>query len=151
MLEHKDIDQVIAQTMEKRGWIDLPAQGMSMYPFIKEGDICRFVRVDASRMKKGDILLFRARHGHLIAHRLSRIVMNNQQPHYLCKGDTNVMYDEWISQDQIIGRLIWKNRNGRLIQMTNLASSTWSWAIGTLPQLSRLVQFYVVRSKLAKS
>lgn len=150
LLGHKDIDQIIALTMEKQGWIDLPAQGMSMYPFIIEGDICRFVRIEASCMKKGDILLFRAKHDHLIAHRLSQIVMN-EHPHYQCKGDTNVTYDEWIAQDQIIGRLIWINRHGRRIQMTNLASRTWSWAIRTLPLLSRLVQFYLVRSQLAKS
>ncbi|OAS17224.1 signal peptidase I [Paenibacillus oryzisoli] len=150
MLDDKGIDQIIVRTIEKKGWIDLPAQGMSMYPFIIKGDICRFVRIEASVMKVGDVLLFRAKHGHLIAHRLTQTVMNNQQPHYLCKGDTNVTHDEWIAQDQIIGTLIWINRHGRLIRMTNLASRMWSWAIRSLPLLSRLVQC-LVRSQLAKS
>ncbi|WP_167052019.1 S24/S26 family peptidase [Paenibacillus aceris] len=116
-----------------------------MYPFIKKGDICRFVLTETERIKKGDIILFRTSNGNFVAHRFCRLVTRSQQLHYLCKGDTNLAHDEVIALDQVIGKLTWIERNGRIIHVTDLAAYVWGRVVLTFPLTSLLLRFYLNR------
>ncbi len=142
---HKEFLQLITQVMEKRGWIELPAQGTSMYPFIRKGDICRFVSTEAANIKKGDIILFRTPHGGLVAHRFCRWVTRDRQQQYLCKGDSNLAHDEAIALDQMIGKMTWILRNGRTIYVKDLAAYVWGQMVIAFPMISRLLRVYLNR------
>jgi signal peptidase len=133
---NKDTLYLITQVMNNRGWIDLPAQGTSMYPFIKKGDICRFISCKASNIKKGDIILYRTDSGSLVAHRFYKLKHNNQQIQYIFKGDTNLGYDEPVNQDQILGKL-----------MTDFSAHIWSQIIITFPILSKILRVYLNRKE----
>ncbi|WP_171683084.1 signal peptidase I [Paenibacillus planticolens] len=129
--------------MAKRGWIELPARGTSMYPFIKRGDICRFVLTEAGHVKKGDILLFQASSGKLVAHRFCRLVRRNKQLYFLCKGDANLAHDEVIAMDQMIGKMTLLERNGRIIHATDMTAYVWGQIVLTIPVTSRLLRLYL--------
>ncbi|WP_261302592.1 signal peptidase I [Paenibacillus andongensis] len=145
---HKEFVQMVSHVMEKRGWIELPAEGTSMYPFIKKGDICRFVLAEAGNLRKGDIILFRTSHGSLVAHRFCRTLTRNLQLHFLCKGDTNLAHDEVIRMDQMIGKMSWIERNGRIIKVTDPAYYVWGQLILTFPLISLLLRVYLNRRKI---
>jgi signal peptidase I len=144
---HKESFQLLIRVMRRRGWIELPARGTSMYPFIQKGDICRFIVTKAESIKKGDILLFRTSSGNLVAHRFCRMVTRNQQLHYLCKGDTNLKHDEAISLDQMIGKLTRIERNRRIIHATDLFAFVWGRTVLTFPMIALLLRFYLNRKE----
>ncbi|MEC0228003.1 S24/S26 family peptidase [Paenibacillus alba] len=142
--------QLVTQLMEKRGWIELPARGTSMYPLIKQGDICRFVPTEAAHIRKGDILLFHVPLGNLVAHRFAQCVKKNHQQ-YLCKGDTNLAYDEAIAWDQIIGRMTWIQREERIIHVTELAVHLWGRLVLAVPLISLCLRMYLNRREGIKA
>ncbi|NRF90548.1 signal peptidase I [Paenibacillus frigoriresistens] len=142
---HKEFVQIITHAINKRGWIELPARGTSMYPFIKKGDICRFVSTLPANLKKGDVILFHTPHGNLVAHRFCRLVTRNEQLHYLCKGDANLAYDEAIAQEQLIGKMTWIRRNGRIIHVSSLPSYVWGQIVLAFPMISQLLRGYLNR------
>ncbi|WKB35476.1 hypothetical protein QS257_18385 [Terrilactibacillus sp. S3-3] len=70
---------LIQRTVEKNGRIELPAHGQSMYPFIRKDDLCTFAACPASSLKQGDIALYIAKNGRLIAHRFIRPIFQVHQ------------------------------------------------------------------------
>ncbi|BFT75294.1 signal peptidase I [Paenibacillus sp. P36] len=147
MLFPKESIQLLTRVLAKNGWIELPARGTSMYPFIKKGDICRFSVTTTESIKKGDVLLFRTLGGNLVAHRFCRMVTRNKQLYYLCKGDTNLKHDEAIGLDQLIGKLTWIERKRRIIHTTDLYAHVWGRIILTFPMIALLLRFYLNRKE----
>lgn len=143
----KESIQLLIRVMSRRGWIELPARGTSMYPFIKKGDVCRFIVTNTDNIKKGDILLFRTLGGNLVAHRYCRMVTRNQQLYYLCKGDTNLKHDEAIGLDQMIGKLTWIERNRRIIHTTDRFANIWGRIVLKFPMIALLLRFYLNRKE----
>jgi signal peptidase len=147
LLFNKETLQLLTHVIQKNGWIELPAQGTSMYPFIKKGDICRFIPCETSSIKKGDIILYRTSSGSLVAHRYYQSKSINHQMQYLFKGDTNLGSDEAIAHDQIIGKLTWIHRNKTIIHVTDVTAHAWSKLILTFPILSLLLRIYLNRKE----
>ena len=123
--------------IEKRGWIDIPASGKSMYPLIKEGDICRFVPIDSKeKLTRNDIILFLADQGQLIGHRFSHQYID-KKVYYIFKGDTNMLPDSPVEESQLIGKLTSiKKGHFRLVQ-TGMIARLWSVVCFTFPMLPR--------------
>lgn len=139
--------QLISNTIEKKGRIDLPAQGNSMFPIIREGDICRFVFCDSSLLKKGDIVLFQALTGHLVAHRLYQLKSINNEPYYVFKGDTNFGHDEPVREAQLIGKLTLIQKGKTILHVTDLVANVWSHMILASPVPSLLLRLYLNRKE----
>jgi signal peptidase len=139
---------LIKEVIQKRGWIDLPADGTSMYPLIKKGNICRFVSCKTSTMKKGDIILFQTENGTLVAHRFLKSHYNSNQVEYLFKGDTNLGLDEPIKDEKIIGRLVLINKGKMNVKVTNLYAFAWCKVILFFPILSALLRNYINKKEL---
>ena len=66
----RDVADVLAAALRESGRLELAADGRSMYPLIRPGDACRFAPCDASELRKGDVALYYAETGRLVAHRL---------------------------------------------------------------------------------
>lgn len=102
----------IKYLLQKQGWVDIPSSGVSMYPLIKEGDICRFIPLGSKELKKGDVVLFVSNQGQLIGHRYYENFVENGVLYYVCKGDTNISVDSPVLTSQLIGKLVCiKKRN----------------------------------------
>ncbi|MEX2461055.1 MAG: signal peptidase I [Paenibacillaceae bacterium] len=137
--------QLIFNVMEQYGGIDLPAQGNSMFPYIREGDICRFNFCDGLPLKRGDIVLFHSSSEHLIAHRLYQLKSIDNQLYYVFKGDTNFGLDEPVREDQLIGKLICVQKGKIVLLEAGLTAKVWSKMILTLPVLTLLLRMYLNR------
>ncbi|MDD9266542.1 signal peptidase I [Paenibacillus sp. GCM10023248] len=143
----KESIQLIARVIRKQGWIELPARGTSMYPWIKKGDVCRFVDAEAANIRKGDILLYHTPYGSMVAHRFCRLETGKQdrEHRYVCKGDSNLAADEPITRDQLLGKMVWTERNGRIIPATGLVAAIWGRTILAVPLFSLFVRMYLNR------
>ncbi|WP_159434206.1 hypothetical protein [Domibacillus mangrovi] len=114
-----------------------------MYPLIRKGDICRFVPCERSMIKKGDIILFQASGGGLVAHRLLKTISNHNQVDYLFKGDTNLGLDEPVSYEKIVGKLTSIQKGKRAIEATNVSVFLWCRLILFCPFMSVLLRTYL--------
>ncbi|PLR68720.1 S24/S26 family peptidase [Bacillus sp. PAMC26568] len=132
---------LLKATIEKHGWIDLPAEGFSMYPFIQKGEICRFTKFNDNALKKGDILLFHTKLGQLIAHRFYRV----DKGQLLLKGDTNECLDEPVLPSQVIGYLESVQKQKQMMSMHKPFASLLSKVIVGFPFSARLFRYYLRR------
>ncbi|QOR65458.1 signal peptidase I [Cytobacillus suaedae] len=137
----------LKQFIEKNGFIELPAEGKSMYPFIKTGAICRFVLCESSSIKKGDIILFQTTNGKLVAHRFLKDEQINGRQMYVFKGDTNIRIDDPVSEQQIIGKLVIVSNKRLKIKVNNPISILWSMIIINFPSVSVLLRHYLYRNE----
>jgi signal peptidase I len=90
-----------------------------MYPTICDGDLITVEPKKPSDVYVGDIILYHHENG-VVAHR----VINMQEPQssvpstqhlFLCRGDAAIKYDNPIRADQILGKVVSIQRNGRRI------------------------------------
>ncbi|MGM0874194.1 MAG: signal peptidase I [Bacillota bacterium] len=138
----KDTIALLIQTMKRYGWMDLPTNGTSMYPFIKKGNICSFVEFKGGNVKKGDVLLYHSSSGQLIAHRFLRVKETSNQIEYELKGDLNLQVDETIREEQIIGILTTINCDKKTIYTDDFTAMIWSYIISTFPNISKILRAY---------
>jgi len=140
--QHAKIE-LLKKSIKNKGSLTLPSFGYSMYPFIKEHDVCTFVPCEIQTLNKGDVVLFYTDEGNLTAHRFleKKQVLNKTQ--FLFKGDTNLLPDLPVFQDQIIGKLEQINRNGKISFVHDLSAKVWAYVIFTFPILSKILRKYV--------
>ena len=136
---------IVREVLLKRGWIDLPSCGTSMYPLIKEGDICRFSSCNSSELKNMDIILFYTPSNCFVAHRLIRI----DKTRYFCKGDGNLGFDPPIDQRCILGKLTSIKRNDKKIDSNNLSFRVWGHFVQAVPVISTFIRMYLKRKTSA--
>jgi signal peptidase len=136
---------LLKEVIRKQGWVELPAEGTSMFPLIKQGNICRFDSCEAMKLKKGEIILFHTLSGGLVAHRLLSIESINEQVTYVLKGDTNFGADEPVGQEQLIGKLASINKGKYRIKLPSLSVHVWSRLIVAFPVLTVFLRAYLNR------
>lgn len=90
--------------------IKIKPQGYSMYPlFIPGRDEALIEQVPISQLKRGDVVLYRRRHGILVLHRICQITRAG----FYMVGDNQYETEGPLTSDQIHGKLIGFVRNGR--------------------------------------
>ena len=92
------------------------AHGRSMFPTIRDGDILHVVPITGSRLKIGDIVLFR-KGAEFKAHRI--VGRNGVQ--FITRGDAGVDSDGGIASSQILGKVI-ARQPASFGEMASLAS-----------------------------
>jgi signal peptidase I len=143
MLIDQTTFELLKSTINKDGWLELPAYGNSMFPFIQEGNICRFIPFDPHLIKKGDVILFISKTGQLIAHRYIVDQIKNNKRVYLFKGDTNLGIDVMIEQSQILGKLELIKKQHFTYTPNNFISVLWGKLILAIPVLSGILRKYL--------
>lgn len=132
---------LVASRLKRHGWVEIPALGASMYPFIRSGDICRFCAApNPSEIRVGDILLYPAGNGHLIGHRVVSVVRGAKQAgdyHFVCKGDSNRASDPLVPASLVLGRLLHVRKSRLRVSMKGCTARLWT--------------FWILRSKLLAS
>ena len=76
------------------------AQGRSMWPWIKAGDLVRIVPIDGP-LRRGDVVLIERSPGDVLLHRL----MEHQEGQLRLQGDHRNQDDGWFDRSQAIGKL----------------------------------------------
>ncbi|MFC3884799.1 hypothetical protein ACFOU2_15520 [Bacillus songklensis] len=140
----------IKSLLKKKGWIEIPSSGVSMYPLIKQGDICRFIPLDSkSKLKKSEIILFVCEDGRLIGHRYYRTFVENGVSYYVFKGDTNVFPDPPVEGSQLIGKLVLIKKKKFRINPQGSFSQLWGSIVFAFPLVPRYCKKYLsLKSRL---
>jgi signal peptidase I len=107
------------------------APGYSMHPTILHEDVITVEPVDASAVKVGDIILYRDQQS-LIAHRVVKIENKSDihtdsqssaltpQSCFILRGDARPISDNPITAEQILGKVVSVERNGRCLNPYSL-------------------------------
>lgn len=85
--------------------IRFTANGSSMLPLIKDGDLLLIVPVSSDQIKFGDVLLFVNDFGSLLAHRVIRMQKQGNDRIFEMRSDQAQSADGWVTTDRILGRL----------------------------------------------
>lgn len=145
--EHR-ISGTLRLLMLKRGYLDVPSQGYSMYPIIRTGNICRFVPIRPNAMKKGDIILIAISPQRMIGHRYYGKRTEGGETVYLFRGDSNPGFDAPVYSEQIMGRMVSiRKPGGRTWSMDRLWLRIWGAAIVRIPIATRLIHHVLRFSK----
>jgi hypothetical protein len=82
------------------------ADGHSMYPFIRPGSTVLLGPVsDDVIIVPGEIIAWKRESG-FVLHRLTGIIKNGNEIHFITRGDSCLQEDQPISREQVAGRVI---------------------------------------------
>ena len=129
-----DIESLLKQGQSIR----IKPQGYSMYPmFIPERDEAIIDSADPSRLKRGDVILYRRDGGILVLHRICKVKKDG----FYLVGDNQKEIEGPLRADQIKGVLTGFVRNGKLRSVNDpiyvLASRLWLLLRPARPVISR--------------
>ncbi|MBW3622357.1 MAG: GNAT family N-acetyltransferase [Armatimonadetes bacterium] len=91
--------------------------GMSMYPFIRPGDVTVIRAVNWTDLRRGDVVFYE-RESRLVAHRVLIPPFDADSP-LIAKGDTLENYDPPVRPDQLMGRVEALERGKRIVSLVD--------------------------------
>jgi hypothetical protein len=113
LLSGRAFVDLVDAVLDKGADFRMRATGMSMHPFIREGDIITLRRVPQSRLRIGDIVaLPHPERGNLVVHRI--IGRSGGVLHI--KGDSNWHMDGRVNANRVLGRVIRVERAGSAVR-----------------------------------
>ena len=127
--ETKIFPELISNLLAEGHTVKFSAPGDSMYPTIGDGDIITVAPVNTACVTIGDIILYRHKSG-VTAHRVMRIIERGKENvssvfkashdgvaaeslQFILRGDAAVVCDHPIGVDQVLGKVVSVERDGR--------------------------------------
>ncbi|MGD8345433.1 MAG: S24 family peptidase [Desulfobacterales bacterium] len=134
--ETKVFPELISHLLTEGHIVKFSAPGDSMYPTICDGDIITVAPVQTACVTSGDIILYRHKSG-VAAHRVMRIIKrsedhsrsalndlknrsSSEKRHIILRGDAAVVCDDPVGADQVLGKVVLVERDGRRINPYSL-------------------------------
>lgn len=136
----KLLEQVLAESKYLSG----KALGGSMWPFLRATDRLIIERISGCALSRGDVVLFRIDERFIVHRVLDNSVGDSTTSLLLTKGDACRYPDPIISQDQILGKMVGIERNGRYIDLSSFGRSAQAQILRIL-SLSGPVWYYLLR------
>lgn len=125
-----DFLELSQEILEQGALLRFRAPGNSMHPFIENGDILVVEPSNGAQAHIGDVIFYHRPDGRLIAHRLIRIQNQGDSVALITQGDSLRCPDPPLRPEQVLGRVIAVERDGRFLGLDsglNKAMSS-SWA-----------------------
>ena len=120
--EVKMFPSLISELLDNGRSVRFSAPGRSMYPTIREGETITVRPVSSSAVKVGDIILYCWEKG-VIAHRVVGTENTHAGgPRFILRGDSSGACDERVKPEQILGKVVVADRNGRPIDLYSIPS-----------------------------
>lgn len=118
--------EVLAREVLKKGLaFRFRAKGCSMRPLVCAGDALYVKAVTADEIRVGDILLLNRGGGKLLAHRVVRRSGAGAESQFLVKGDRLRDADGYVPAHDVLGRVVARERDGKVVQLTYWPWSFW--------------------------
>ncbi len=96
----------------------VPVSGRSMLPLLEPGDQLKVLH-GQSHVDVGDVITF-YKDDTFVAHRIMQIKTKQNRPVIISKGDNTPQFDPPLRLQEIVGRVIAVERNGRLMKIDTL-------------------------------
>lgn len=131
------------------GSVRLPAQGRSMFPAIRPGDVLLIEQVSMQSVKVGDVVVTSGDSG-FVSHRVMLIGKDAEGGLLIARGDTSTFDDLPVRESDLLGRVAYAIRNGNRISVHPSAIRSVAAAVfrRTFPALRAFTQ---TRRRLQKS
>ena len=99
------------------------AEGYSMYPSIRPGSTVLLGPInDSVTLIPGEIVAWKRESG-FVLHRVTGIIKNGNEIHFITRGDSCLQEDQPISREQVAGRVIMiEDANGKTREGSQLIS-----------------------------
>ena len=95
--------EVLADALARGETVRLRVQGVSMLPWLREGQLVRIRPVEGLRIVRGDVALYWRAPGRPILHRVVGVVEREGATIYECLGDAESGGTETVPASAIIG------------------------------------------------
>ncbi len=118
-MKKKEFQEWAKELLKQGLSLEFPVRGISMYPVLKEGDMVRVKKIDASEIKIGDLIFAIFPPEEFIVHRVIRKRLNNQELIFITKGDAILSSSEKIHFKDVLGKVISIKRSGKEILFDN--------------------------------
>ena len=148
MAESIGVASAVRQYIQTHGFIDIPSHGTSMFPYIRQGDVCRFVKVVPMDVEIGDTILFRNERNVLVGHRVIQRLARDGTSQFVCKGDANRLSDMPVEPDHLVGRMMAVSRGGRRMDERSTLRRLWTWLILEVPVVSYGCRMWVLQHRI---
>lgn len=114
-LNAEQASQLSIQLLRDGHQVRIPAGGVSMFPYLRKGDLLQVEPVSPESLEPGDIIVFQRRE-QLIAHRLSGIERSGSKDDFKATtiGDACATYDEPVHAGNYLGKVTSCTRRGRI-------------------------------------
>jgi signal peptidase len=134
-------EQVCTELLREGHQIKFRAPGTSMHPTICNGDLITIAPLKPSDIITGDIILYRHKNG-VVAHRVINLINSQSSalsPQHLFtfRGDAAPVFDDPVGADQILGKVVSIERNGRCIDPYRFRATLHYKARRTASRLKR--------------
>ena len=141
-----DFLELSQELLERGALLRFQAQGSSMHPFIKSGDIIVIEPRNGNSVITGDIIFYRRPDGSPTAHRLLRIKGRKGNISLITKGDAMKYSDPPVTGAQVMGRVMLIEGRGRELRLEGWPECFFSrltawFARGRYPNQRRIVKY----------
>ncbi len=102
------------EVLRSFGNLRFEATGWSMLPSVWPGDTLMVERVSGDQVRIGDVVRV-GRDGRLCAHRVVSRVEEKENPIWITQGDAMAIPDRPVNESELLGRVSYLIRAGRLI------------------------------------
>jgi signal peptidase I len=133
-------------TLPRKKTLRFKIRGWSMHPLIRPGDTVDIASADAGELARGDIVLFRVDSGNFIMH---RVIHTDKNGLIATNGDSMHGSDEPITGEQVFGKLIRIEHDGKALILEGKVNKLISWLITRLSQC-RLPLQITIKQTLAR-
>jgi len=106
--------ELAGEVLRSFGNLRFAATGWSMLPTIWPGDTLVVDRVGSDQVHVGDVVLV-GREGRLCAHRVVSKVEDSGNRCWITQGDSMALPDQPVKEDELLGRVAYMIRAGRLV------------------------------------
>jgi len=101
----EEFEILAAEILNSNNTLRFRARGVSMRPFLWDGDLLEVHTVLPGSLRRGDIVLCRLDNGSLLTHRIIKKIGVMDQWKLLIQGDALFHPDGWITPKQVLGRV----------------------------------------------
>ena len=112
---------VVEEALMNGTMVRFRAEGISMYPTIRDGEAITVAAVSTDEVVRGDVLL--CRHGtRVLAHRVVGVTTCGTERFFELRGDAKTSCDAPVAAKAVVGRVVGVRRNGRVIPLSGRAA-----------------------------
>ena len=121
-MRHSEIfGAVVEEALTNGTLVRFRAEGISMYPTIRDGEAITVAAVSTDEVVRGDVLL--CRHGkRVLAHRVVGVTRCGTERFFELQGDAKTSCDAPVAANAVVGRVVGVRRNGRMIPLCGRAA-----------------------------
>ncbi len=140
-----DFSAVCGEVLRSARALTFRVHGVSMSPFLKDGDILTLQQVVLPELSAGDIVLYRSSEKLAHIHRILRISRHENRVIFSIRGDASCGPCELVAAEQVVAKVVEVRRGNGVLCPGNwqLRALALTWA--RVPKPLRRLAAYLIR------